>query len=154
MEKYLIAEPADVDGDCIDDLTELDSLGSMSPVNPAVAIDLNDGAVAVPDEAGIQGGSPGLGATSSSLCLASKALARASTLVTSTRTELTAPSWMPQASIRTWPTTVSAVRSPIAPNSRLLMAVKGSIPIGFTAPNLSPFAGPPLHTGGRQHAVA
>ena len=49
MEKYLIADPADVDGDCVDDITELDDLGNMSPVNPAPAIALNDGAVAVPD---------------------------------------------------------------------------------------------------------
>ncbi len=49
VEKYLIADPADVDGDCIDDITELDDLGAMSPVNPAVAIDINDGALAVPD---------------------------------------------------------------------------------------------------------
>ena len=49
VEKYLIADPADVDGDCIDDITELDDLGNMSPVNPAVAIDINDGALAVPD---------------------------------------------------------------------------------------------------------
>ena len=50
VEKYLIAEPADVDGDCIDDLTELDNLGNMNPVNPATAIELNDGAVTVPDQ--------------------------------------------------------------------------------------------------------
>ncbi len=49
VEKYLVADPADVDGDCIDDLTELDNLGSMNPVNPAAAIDRSDGAVAVPD---------------------------------------------------------------------------------------------------------
>ena len=39
VEKYLIADPADVDGDCIDDITELDDLGNMNPVNPAAAID-------------------------------------------------------------------------------------------------------------------
>ena len=49
VEKYLIADPADVDGDCVDDITELDDLGAMNPVNPAVAIDINDGALAVPD---------------------------------------------------------------------------------------------------------
>ena len=49
VEKYLIADPADVDGDCTDDITELDNHGSMNPVNPAVAIDINDGALAVPD---------------------------------------------------------------------------------------------------------
>ena len=49
VEKYLIADPADVDGDCIDDLTELDDLGTKSPVNPAPAIDLVNGATAVRD---------------------------------------------------------------------------------------------------------
>ena len=51
VEKYLIADPADVDGDCIDDLTELDSLGSMNPVNAAPSIPFNDGGLAVPDRA-------------------------------------------------------------------------------------------------------
>ena len=46
VEKYLIA---DVDGDCVDDITELDNLGSMNPVNPAAAIELSDGAVVLPD---------------------------------------------------------------------------------------------------------
>ena len=49
VEKYLIADPADVDGDCIDDLTELADPAGMNPVNPAAAIDFNDGAVAIPD---------------------------------------------------------------------------------------------------------
>ncbi len=50
VEKYLIADPADVDGDCIDDLTELTNLGSQNPVNAAAGIALTDGAVAIPDE--------------------------------------------------------------------------------------------------------
>ena len=50
VEKYLIADPADVDGDCIDDITELDDLGNMNPVNPAAAIELSDGAVAISDQ--------------------------------------------------------------------------------------------------------
>ena len=50
VEKYLIADPADVDGDCIDDITELDDLGNMNPVNPADAIELSDGAVAISDQ--------------------------------------------------------------------------------------------------------
>ena len=37
VEKYLLANPADVDGDCIDDITELGDLPTSSPVNPAVA---------------------------------------------------------------------------------------------------------------------
>ena len=49
VEKYLIADPADVDGDCVDDITELDDLGAMNPVNPAPAIALNDGTVVIPD---------------------------------------------------------------------------------------------------------
>ena len=54
VEKYLIADPADVDGDCIDDITELDNLGSMSPVNSAATIELTDGAVAIPDHAAFE----------------------------------------------------------------------------------------------------
>ena len=49
VEKYLIADPADVDGDCVDDITELGDPVGMNPVNPAVALALSDGAVAVPD---------------------------------------------------------------------------------------------------------
>ena len=41
--------PADVDGDCIDDITELADPVGMNPVNPAAAIALSDGAVAIPD---------------------------------------------------------------------------------------------------------
>ena len=49
VEKYSIADPADVDGDCIDDITELNGLGAMNPVNPAVTLDLSAGAVSIPD---------------------------------------------------------------------------------------------------------
>ena len=49
VEKYLIADPADVDGDCIDDITELADPVGMNPVNPAAAIALSNGAVAIPD---------------------------------------------------------------------------------------------------------
>ena len=51
VEKYLIADPADVDGDCVDDITELDDPVGMSPVNAAADVPLNDGAVALPDRA-------------------------------------------------------------------------------------------------------
>ena len=51
VEKYLVDDPADVDGDCIDDITELADLGNMNPVNPAAAIDPNHGALAIPDSA-------------------------------------------------------------------------------------------------------
>ena len=49
VEKYLIANPADVDGDCIDDITELHDPVGMNPVNSAPAVPLVEGAVAVPD---------------------------------------------------------------------------------------------------------
>ena len=51
VEKYLIADPADVDGDCIDDITELDDFGPKNPVNSAGTLDPNVGAVSVPDRA-------------------------------------------------------------------------------------------------------
>ena len=44
VEKYLIANPADIDGDCIDDLTD------TNPVNSAAAVALSHGAVALPDQ--------------------------------------------------------------------------------------------------------
>ncbi len=49
VEKYLVADPADVDGDCLDDITELGNPVGMNPVNPAPAIPFSDGAVAMPD---------------------------------------------------------------------------------------------------------
>ena len=49
VEKYLTSDPADVDGDCIDDITELGDPVGMNPVNPAPAIELNDGAVVIPN---------------------------------------------------------------------------------------------------------
>ena len=48
VEKYLVADPADVDGDCIDDITELGDPVGKNPVNPATAVELVDGAVAIP----------------------------------------------------------------------------------------------------------
>ena len=50
VEKYRIADPADVDGDCIDDITELANLGRLNPVNPAKPITERDGAAAIPDQ--------------------------------------------------------------------------------------------------------
>ena len=38
VEKYLVAEPADVDGDCIDDITELNDPAGMNPVNGAARV--------------------------------------------------------------------------------------------------------------------
>ena len=49
VEQFLIAEPADIDGDCIDDITELADPIRMNPINPAPGIELSDGAMAVPD---------------------------------------------------------------------------------------------------------
>ena len=49
VEKYQVADPADVDGDCIDDITEFNDLGGKNPVNPATAVELSNGAVAVPN---------------------------------------------------------------------------------------------------------
>ena len=50
VEKYLVSDPADVDVDCTDDITELNDLGRMNPVNPARTIRRARGAVAVPDQ--------------------------------------------------------------------------------------------------------
>ena len=48
VEKYRVDRPGDVDGDCIDDITELNRLGAMNPVNPG-ALESRDGSVAVTD---------------------------------------------------------------------------------------------------------
>ena len=49
VEKYLIANPADIDGDCIDDIAELQDPAGMNPINPASGIEFNEGVVAIPD---------------------------------------------------------------------------------------------------------
>ena len=49
VEKYQVADPADVDGDCVDDLTELEALGAMNPVNPATTIAPEAGVLAITD---------------------------------------------------------------------------------------------------------
>ena len=49
VEKFLIADPADIDNDCIDDITELGDPVRMNPLNPARAVPFHDGAVAIPD---------------------------------------------------------------------------------------------------------
>lgn len=52
VEKYLVTDPADVDRDCIDDITELTDPVGMNPVNSAAAIDdIVDGSLAIPDRA-------------------------------------------------------------------------------------------------------
>ena len=47
VEKYLVNNPADVDGDCVDDITELDDPMGKNPVNAVPAIDIDDGAVVI-----------------------------------------------------------------------------------------------------------
>ncbi len=49
VEKYLVADPADVDGDCIDDITELAAPDSLNPLNAAAGIPIDDGAVVISD---------------------------------------------------------------------------------------------------------
>ena len=49
VEKYLVSDPADVDGDCVDDITELDDPVGMNPVNSAPSVGFSDGAVSMPD---------------------------------------------------------------------------------------------------------
>ncbi|MXZ85355.1 MAG: hypothetical protein F4Z02_06865, partial [Acidimicrobiia bacterium] len=47
VEKYQVAQPADVDGDCVDDITELDDLGAYNPLNPALKISGTVGGVGI-----------------------------------------------------------------------------------------------------------
>ena len=54
VEKYSITDPADVDGDCTDDITELDNFGAMNPVSPGHGIALADDAAAVPDRSSFE----------------------------------------------------------------------------------------------------
>ena len=49
VEKYSIDYPADVDGDCIDDLTELADPASKNPVNPADNLERLDRFAVIPD---------------------------------------------------------------------------------------------------------
>ncbi|MCY3923357.1 MAG: hypothetical protein OXG27_13335 [Chloroflexi bacterium] len=48
--RYRLDDPADIDGDCIDDLTELLHPTALHPLNPAPPIAHEDGVVAVPDQ--------------------------------------------------------------------------------------------------------
>ena len=54
VEKYLISDPADVDDDCTDDITELDDTTSKNPLNSADSLDIEDGAIAIPDQDTLQ----------------------------------------------------------------------------------------------------
>ena len=49
VEKYLVSDPADVDGDCTDDITELADPVGMNPVNPVPAMSFDHGAAAIPN---------------------------------------------------------------------------------------------------------
>lgn len=49
VRRYPISQPADQDGDGIDDLSEFDAIPSLSPFNPTPPLDLTDGASFVPD---------------------------------------------------------------------------------------------------------
>jgi hypothetical protein len=48
---FQVSAPGDVDGDGIDDLTELADPVGMNPLNPAKALKASDGAVIIPDRA-------------------------------------------------------------------------------------------------------
>ena len=47
--EYNIANPGDIDGDGIDDVTELNNMPTDAPINFAQAIDFEDGATSIPD---------------------------------------------------------------------------------------------------------
>ena len=49
VEKYSIANPADVDGDCTDDVAELADSAGMNPISPTIPIETAHGTLAVPD---------------------------------------------------------------------------------------------------------
>jgi len=51
VERYRRDDPADIDGDCIDDLTELLDPAELNPLNPSPPIARGDGVAAVPDQA-------------------------------------------------------------------------------------------------------
>ena len=54
VEKYQVAQPADLDGDCVDDITELDDLGAQNPINPASQIKPSVGVLAIESAAAFQ----------------------------------------------------------------------------------------------------
>ena len=49
VDEFLVAEPGDLDGDCVDDIAELGDPAGMNPLNPAPPVEFVDGAVAIPD---------------------------------------------------------------------------------------------------------
>jgi hypothetical protein len=48
---FAVNQPGDIDGDGIDDITELNTPATMNALNPAKSISFNDGMVMVPDKA-------------------------------------------------------------------------------------------------------
>ena len=54
VEKYLVANPADVDGDCVDDITELDDFGYRNPINDAFPVPAEHGSVGIEDRAAFE----------------------------------------------------------------------------------------------------
>ncbi len=54
VEKYQVAKPADVDGDCVDDITELGDFGAYNPINSAEKINPINGAVAIDSHSAFQ----------------------------------------------------------------------------------------------------
>ncbi len=47
VEKFQVARPGDIDGDCVDDITELDDLGNYNPLNPATKLGISVGQTAI-----------------------------------------------------------------------------------------------------------
>ena len=47
LEKYSVAQPGDLDGDCVDDMTELSDLGTYSPINSGKKIAFSNGVVSI-----------------------------------------------------------------------------------------------------------
>ena len=54
VEKYLVSNPADIDGDCVDDITELDEFGYRNPINDAFPVAAEDGSVGIEDRAAFE----------------------------------------------------------------------------------------------------
>ena len=48
VEKFLVSDPADVDGDCVDDITELGDPVGRNPVHSAPLISFSDGVASIP----------------------------------------------------------------------------------------------------------
>ncbi|WP_420436406.1 PEP/pyruvate-binding domain-containing protein [Candidatus Poriferisocius sp.] len=47
LDKFSVAQPGDLDGDCVDDVTELKELGTYNPINSGKKLDITNGAVAI-----------------------------------------------------------------------------------------------------------